>query len=230
LRGCGAIGSRRGEIMSQLIHPTDSKAFLMLAWRHGEISSRKKHACGYAYHEATRTLPAPSTTFLVQEGLTIQELPGLCRPEMVSKEASPRKWRETHQQKDHCHSSAIASPLFCCGSGHSRVCGPIFTLATSKPNIKFSCPRMLTETESLRKFFRGRGRPLSLRRVRLCGIVIMPEVFLFSACCMACGFRVGEVLKTNGFEDVDLKSRHSSTGSPREIPQRIAWFLPPCPS
>src|SRR6266699_32130 len=77
---------------------------------------QEKHACGYAYHEATRILRRLDD-FLVQEGLTIQELPG-----SVTRQFS----------------------RFLLRLGHSAYV-PDFTLATR--NRSTFVPRMLTDEE-----------------------------------------------------------------------------------
>src|SRR5260370_11788559 len=57
---------------------------------------QEKHACGYAYHEATRILRRLDD-FLVQEGLTIQELPGSVARKWLAKKA--HESAGTHQQR-----------------------------------------------------------------------------------------------------------------------------------
>src|SRR5437867_11603428 len=57
---------------------------------------QEKHACGYAYHEATRILRRLDD-FLVQEGVTIQELLASVARKWLAKNAHERA--ATHQQR-----------------------------------------------------------------------------------------------------------------------------------
>ena len=106
---------------------------------------QEKHACGYAYHEATRILRRLDD-FLVQEGLTIQELPGSVARKWLAKKA--HESAATHQQRI---TVTRQFSRFLLRLGHSAYV-PDFTLATR--NRSTFVPRMLTD-EELRKFFRA---------------------------------------------------------------------------
>src|SRR5216684_3983995 len=106
---------------------------------------QEKHACGYAYHEATRILRRLDD-FLVKEGLTIQELPGSVVRKWLAKKA--HESAGTHQQRI---TVTRQFSRFLLRLGHSAYV-PEFTLATR--NRSSFVPRMLTDGE-LRKFFRA---------------------------------------------------------------------------
>jgi integrase/recombinase XerD len=150
---------------------------------------QEKHACGYAYHEATRILRRLDD-FLVQEGLTIQELPGSVARKWLAKKA--HESAGTHQQRI---TVTRQFSRFLLRLGYSAYV-PDFTLATR--NRSSFVPRMLTDGE-LRKFFRAVDalEPTARSPFRH---LIMPEVFRLL---YGCGFRVGEVLKLR-VRDVDL--------------------------
>src|SRR5437764_4864241 len=150
---------------------------------------QEKHACGYAYHEATRILRRLDD-FLVQEGLTIQELPGSVARKWLAKKA--HESAATHQQRI---TVTRQFSRFLLRLGHSAYV-PDFTLATR--NRSTFVPRMLTD-EELRKFFRAVDTLEPTARSPLRHL-IMPEVFRLL---YGCGFRVNEVLKLR-VRDVDL--------------------------
>src|SRR5437016_4327428 len=150
---------------------------------------QEKHACGYAYHEATRILRRLDD-FLVQEGLTIQELPGSVARKWLAKKA--HESAATHQQRI---TVTRQFSRFLLRLGHSAYV-PDFTLATR--NRSTFVPRMLTD-EELRKFFRAVDALEPTARSPLRHL-IMPEVFRLL---YGCGFRAGEVLKLR-IRDVDL--------------------------
>src|SRR5258708_35427220 len=106
---------------------------------------QEKHACGYAYHEATRILRRLDD-FLVQEGLTIQELPGSVARKWLAKKA--HESAGTHQQRI---TVTRQFSRFLLRLGHSA-CVPAFTLSTR--NRSNFVPRMLTDGGP-RNFFRG---------------------------------------------------------------------------
>src|SRR5258708_10832815 len=87
---------------------------------------QEKHACGYAYHEATRILRRLDD-FLVQEGLTIQELPGSVARKWLAKKA--HESAGTHQQRI---TVTRQFSRFLLRLGHSALV-PDFTLTTRKP-------------------------------------------------------------------------------------------------
>src|SRR5229473_5071044 len=150
---------------------------------------KEKHACGYAYREATRILRRLDY-FLVQEGLTIQELPGSVARKWLAKKA--HESARTHQQRI---TVTRQFSRFLLRLGHSAYV-PDFTLATR--NRSTFVPRMLTDGE-LRKFFRAVDALEPTARSPLRHL-IMPEVFRLL---YGCGFRVREVLKLR-VRDVDL--------------------------
>jgi len=150
---------------------------------------QEKHACGYAYHEATRVLRRLDD-FLVQEGLMTQELPASVARKWLAKKA--HESARTHQQRI---TVTRQFSRFLLRLGHSA-CVPDFTLTTR--NQSTFVPRMLTDGE-LRKFFRAVDALEPTARSPLRHL-IMPEVFRLL---YGCGFRVGEVLKLR-VRDVDL--------------------------
>ena len=128
--------------------------------------------------------------FLVQEGLTIQELPGSVARKWLAKKA--HESAGTHQQRI---TVTRQFSRFLLRLGYSAYV-PDFTLATR--NRSSFVPRMLTD-EELRKFFRAVDALEPTARSPLRHL-IMPEVFRLL---YGCGFRVGEVLKLR-VRDVDL--------------------------
>src|SRR6266581_2300065 len=150
---------------------------------------QEKHACGYAYREATRILRRLDD-FLVQEGLTIQELPGSIAQKWLAKKA--HESAGTHQQR------IIVTrqfSRFLLRLGYSAYV-PDSTLASRNPST--FVPRMLTD-EELRKFFQAVDALEPTARSPLRHF-IMPEVFRLLH---GCGFRVSEVLKLR-VRDLDL--------------------------
>src|SRR5258706_15746050 len=97
---------------------------------------QEKHACGYAYHEATRILRRLDD-FLVQEGLTIQELPGSVARKCLAKKA--HESAGTHQQRI---TVTQQFSRFLLRLGHSAH-GPEFTLSTRTRKTVLS--RMLSD-------------------------------------------------------------------------------------
>jgi integrase/recombinase XerD len=150
---------------------------------------KEKHACGYAYHEATRILRRLDD-FLVQEGVTTQELPGSVARKWLAKKA--HESAATHQQRI---TVTRQFSRFLLRLGHSAYV-PDFTLAAR--NRSSFVPRMLTDGE-LRKFLRAVDalEPTARSPFRH---LIMPEVFRLL---YGCGFRAREVLKLR-VRDVDL--------------------------
>src|SRR2546425_12630817 len=150
---------------------------------------QEKHACGYAYHEATRILRRLDD-FLVQEGLATHELPRSVARKWLAKKA--HESARTQQQRITVtrHFSRFLLRL-----GYSAYV-PDSTLAARNPST--FVPRMLTD-EELRKFFQALDALKATARSPLRHL-IMPEVFRLL---YGCGFRVREVLKLRG-RDVDL--------------------------
>jgi integrase/recombinase XerD len=150
---------------------------------------QEKHACGYAYHEATRILRCLDN-FLVQEGLTTYELPGSIARKWLAKKA--HESARTQQQRITVtrHFSRFLLRL-----GYSAFV-PDSTLAARSPST--FVPRMLSD-EELRKFFQAVDKLEPTARSPLRHL-IMPEVFRLL---YGCGFRVSEVLKLR-VRDVDL--------------------------
>jgi integrase/recombinase XerD len=150
---------------------------------------QEKHACGYAYHEATRILRRLDN-FLVQEGLTTQELPGSIARKWLAKKAHESAGTQRQRIAVTRHFSRFLLRL-----GYSAYV-PDSTLAAR--NRSSFTPRMLTDKE-LRKFFQAVGALEPTARSPLRHL-IMPEVFRLL---YGCGFRVSEVLKLR-VRDVDL--------------------------
>jgi integrase/recombinase XerD len=150
---------------------------------------QEKHACGYAYHEATRILRCLDN-FLVQEGLTTYELPASIARKWLAKKA--HESARTQQQRITVtrHFSGFLLRL-----GYSAYL-PDSTLAARSSST--FVPRMLSD-EELRKFFQAVDKLEPTARSPLRHL-IMPEVFRLL---YGCGFRVSEVLKLR-VRDVDL--------------------------
>ncbi len=173
---------------------------------------QEKRACGYAYHEATRILRRLDD-FLVQEGLTIQELPGSIARKWLAKKA--HESAGTHQQRI---TVTRQFSRFLLRLGHSAYV-PDFTLATR--NRSSFVPRMLTDGE-LRKFLRAVDALEPTARSPLRHL-IMPEVFRLL---YGCGFRVREVLKLR-VRDLDLQQgiitvRHGKFRKDRLVPPALS--------
>ena len=150
---------------------------------------QEKHACGYDYQEATRILRRLDD-FLVQEGLTTQELPGRIARKWLAKKA--HESAGTQQQRI---TVTRQFSRFLMRLGYSAYV-PDSTLAAR--NRSSFAPRMLTD-EELRRFFQAVDALEPTARSPLRHL-IMPEVFRLL---YGCGFRLGEVLKLR-VRDVDL--------------------------
>jgi len=150
---------------------------------------QEKHACGYDYHEATRILRRLDD-FLVQEGLTTQELSGSIARKWLAKKAHESAGTQRQRITVTRHFSRFLLRL-----GYSAYV-PDSTLAAR--NRSSFVPRMLTDKE-LRKFFQAVDALEPTARSPLRHF-IMPEVFRLL---YGCGFRVGEVLKLR-VREVDL--------------------------
>src|SRR5215467_14374402 len=150
---------------------------------------QEKHACGYAYHEATRML-RHLDSFLLQEGLATYELPGSFARKWLAKKA--HESARTHQQRITVFRQFSR---FLVRLGYSAYV-PDSTLAAR--NRSTFVPRMLSD-EELRKFLQALDALEPTARSPLRHLV-MPEVFRLL---YGCGFRVGEVLKLR-VRDVDL--------------------------
>jgi len=151
---------------------------------------QEKHACGYAYHEATRIL-RHLDEFLVQGGLAAYELPGCLARKWLAKKA--HESARTQQQRITVFRQFSR---FLLRLGYSAYV-PDSTLAARNPSTFM--PRMLTD-EELRKFFQAVDSLEPTARSPLRHL-IMPEVFRLL---FGCGFRVREVLKLR-VRDVDLQ-------------------------
>jgi integrase/recombinase XerD len=170
--------------------PTDpSNGFQSVLSAFMEKFLQEKHACGYAYHEATRILRRLDN-FLVQEGLTTQELPGSIARKWLAKKAHESAGTQRQRITVTRHFSRFLLRL-----GYSAYV-PDSTLAAR--NRSSFVPRMLTDKE-LRKFFQAVDALEPTARSPLRHL-IMPEVFRLL---YGCGFRVREVLKLR-VRDVDL--------------------------
>src|SRR5881296_1160599 len=150
---------------------------------------QEKHACGYGYHELTRSLHRLDD-FLVQEGLATLELPRSVARSWLAKK--PHESASTQQQRIMV---VRQFSRFLLRLGHSAYV-PDSTLAARTPST--FVPRMLTD-EELRKFFQAVDALEPTARSPLRHL-IMPEVFRLL---YGCGFRVREVLKLR-VRDVDL--------------------------
>jgi integrase/recombinase XerD len=150
---------------------------------------QEKHACGYAYHEATRIL-RHLDSFLLQEGLATYELPSSLARKWLAKKA--HESARTHQQRITVFRQFSR---FLVRLGYSAYV-PDSTLAAR--NRSTFVPRMLSE-EELRKFFRAVDALEPTARSPLRHL-IMPELFRLL---YGCGFRVREVLKLR-VRDADL--------------------------
>jgi integrase/recombinase XerD len=150
---------------------------------------QEKHACGYDYHEPTRILQRLDD-FLVQEGLTTEELPGSIARKWLAKKAHESAGTQRQRITVIRHFSKFLLRL-----GYSAYV-PDSTLAV-RSQASF-VPRMLTDAE-LRKFFQAVDALEPTARSPLRHL-IMPEVFRLL---YGCGFRVSEVLKLQ-VRDVDL--------------------------
>jgi integrase/recombinase XerD len=150
---------------------------------------QEKHACGYAYHEATRIL-RHLDSFLVQERLATYELPGSLARKWLAKKA--HECARTHQQRITVFRQFSR---FLVRLGYSAYV-PDSTLAAR--NRSTFVPRMLRD-EELGKFFQAVDALQPTARSPLRHL-IMPELFRLL---YGCGFRVGEVLKLR-LRDVDL--------------------------
>jgi len=150
---------------------------------------QEKHACGYAYHEATRIL-RHLDHFVVQEGLATYELPGSMARKWLAKKA-----HESAQTQRQRITVVRQFSSFLVRLGYSAYV-PDSTLAARHPST--FVPRMLSD-EELRKFFQAVDTLEPTARSPLRHL-IMPEVFRLL---YGCGFRVGEVLKLR-VRDVDL--------------------------
>jgi integrase/recombinase XerD len=170
--------------------PTDpSNGFQSVLSAFMEKFLQEKHACGYAYHEATRILRRLDN-FLVQQGLTTQELPGSIARKWLAKKAHESAGTQRQRITVTRHFSRFLLRL-----GYSAYV-PDSTLAAR--NRSSFVPRMLTDKE-LRKFFQAVDALEPTARSPLRHL-IMPEVFRLL---YGCGFRVREVLKLR-VRDVDL--------------------------
>jgi integrase/recombinase XerD len=171
--------------------PTDpSHAFQSVLSACLEKFLQEKHACGYAYHEATRIL-RHLDKFLVHEGLAAYELPGCLARKWLAKKA--HESARTHRQRI---TITRQFSRFLLRLGYSAYV-PDSTLAARNPST--FVPRMLTD-EELRRFFQAVDSLEPTARSPLRHL-IMPEVFRLL---FGCGFRVREVLKVR-VRDVDLQ-------------------------
>ena len=150
---------------------------------------QEKHACGYAYHEATRILRHLDSV-LLQEGLATYELPGSFARKWLAKKA--HESARTHQQRITVFRQFSR---FLVRLGYSAYV-PDSTVAAR--NRSTFVPRMLSD-EELRKFLQALDALEPTARSPLRHLV-MPEVFRLL---YGCGFRVREVLKLR-VRDVDL--------------------------
>ena len=150
---------------------------------------QEKHACGYAYHDATRIL-RHLDNFLVQEGWAAYELPGGLAWKWLAKKA--HESARTQQQR---MTLFRQFSRFLLRLGYSAYV-PDSTLAARRPST--FVPRMLSD-EELGKFFQAVDALEPTARSPLRHL-IMPEVFRLL---YGCGFRVREVLKLR-VRDVDL--------------------------
>ena len=150
---------------------------------------QEKHACGYGYHELTRSLHRLDD-FLVQEGLATLELPRSVARSWLAKK--PHESASTQQQR---MTLVRHFSRFLLRAGYPAYV-PDSTLAAR--NLRTFVPRMLTD-EELRKFFRAVDTLEPTARSPLRHLV-MPEIFRLL---YGCGFRVNEVLKLR-VRDVDL--------------------------
>src|SRR5215472_5056437 len=150
---------------------------------------QEKHACGYAYHEATRIL-RHLDSFLLQEGLATYELPGSFARKWLAKKS--HESARTHQQRITVFRQFSR---FLVRLGYSAYV-PDSTLAAR--NRSTFVPRMLSD-EELRKFLQALDALEPTARSPLRHLV-MPEVFRLL---YGCGFRVREVLKLR-VRDADL--------------------------
>jgi integrase/recombinase XerD len=151
---------------------------------------QEKHACGYAYHEASRIL-RHLDKFLVHEGLVAYELPGCLARKWLAKKA--HESARTHRQRI---TVTRQFSRFLLRLGYSAYV-PDSALAARNPST--FVPRMLTD-EELRRFFQAVDSLEPTARSPLRHL-IMPEVFRLL---FGCGFRVREVLKLR-VRDVDLQ-------------------------
>jgi len=143
---------------------------------------QEKHACGYGYHELTRSLHRLDD-FLVQEGLATLELPRSVARSWLAKK--PHESASTQQQR---MTLIRHFSRFLLRAGYPAYV-PDSTLAAR--NLRTFVPRMLTD-EELRKFFRAVDTLEPTARSPLRHLV-MPEIFRLL---YGCGFRVNEVLKS----------------------------------
>src|SRR5262245_9363614 len=150
---------------------------------------QEKNACGYAYHEPTRILRCLDD-FLVQEGLTTQEL-----PRSIARNWLAKKAHETVRTQQRRITVIRHFSRFLLRLGYSAYV-PDSTLAARNPSS--FVPRILTDDE-IRKLFQAVDALEPTARSPLRHL-IMPEVFRLL---YGCGFRVGEVLKLR-VQDVDL--------------------------
>ena len=150
---------------------------------------QEKHACGYGYHELTRSLHRLDD-FLVQERLATLELPRSIARNWLAKK--PHESASTQQQR---MTLVRQFSRFLFRAGYPAYV-PDSTLAAR--NLRTFVPRMLTD-EELRKFFRAVDTLEPTARSPLRHLV-MPEIFRLL---YGCGFRVNEVLKLH-VRDVDL--------------------------
>ncbi len=150
---------------------------------------QEKHACGYGYHELTRSLHRLDD-FLVQERLATLELPRSIARSWLAKK--PHESASTQQQR---MTLVRQFSRFLTQAGYPAYI-PDSTLAAR--NLSAFVPRMLTD-EELRKFFHAVDTLEPTARSPLRHLV-MPEIFRLL---YGCGFRVNEVLKLR-VRDVDL--------------------------
>src|SRR3989442_525461 len=149
----------------------------------------EKHACGYGYHELTRSLHR-FDDYLVREGLTTLDWPRAAARNWLAKK--PHESASTQQQRI---TLIRQFSTFLLRAGYPAYV-PDSTLAAR--NQSTFVPRMLTD-EELRKFFQAVDALEPTARSPLRHL-IMPEVFRLL---YGCGFRVREVLKLR-VRDVDL--------------------------
>jgi site-specific recombinase XerD len=150
---------------------------------------QEKHACGYGYHELTRSLHRLDD-FLLQERLATLELPRPIARNWLAKK--PHESANTQQQR---MTLVRQFSRFLLRAGYPAYV-PDSTLAVR--NLRAFVPRMLTD-EELRKFFHAVDtvEPTAHSPLRH---LVMPEIFRLL---YGCGFRVNEVLKLR-VRDVDL--------------------------